>query len=74
MVDTAAKASIQVNGQDEAVSARTLTELLEERGIDAGGRGLAVALNGAVVPRAAWPQTALHAGDAVEIVLAKQGG
>ncbi len=37
-------------------------------------RGIAVALNGAVVPRAAWPQTALKPGDSVEIVRARQGG
>jgi len=67
-------ATIQVNGQSEALAAPTLVALLEERGIDAGGRGLAIALNGAVVPRTAWTQTMLRAGDAVEIVQAKQGG
>jgi sulfur carrier protein len=67
-------ATIQVNGQSEALGAATLVELLEERGIETGGRGLAIALNGAVVPRAAWPQVTLQPGDAVEIVQAKQGG
>jgi thiamine biosynthesis protein ThiS len=33
-----------------------------------------VALNGAVVPRSAWPRTVLRAGDQVEIVRARQGG
>jgi thiamine biosynthesis protein ThiS len=33
-----------------------------------------VALNGAVVPRAAWKETPLHAGDTIEIVRARQGG
>ncbi len=36
--------------------------------------GIAVALNGAIVPRAAWPQTRLRPGDSVEIVRARQGG
>ena len=40
----------------------------------ASQRGLAVALNGAVVPRAAWPSTTLREGDRVEIVRARQGG
>jgi len=37
-------------------------------------RGVAVALNGRVVARAAWPTTTLAPGDSVEIVLARQGG
>jgi sulfur carrier protein len=67
-------ATIEVNGQSEVLAAGTLTALLEERGIEAGGRGLAIALNGAVVPRAVWPHTTLRPGDTVEIVQAKQGG
>ena len=35
---------------------------------------ISVALNGAVVPRAAWPVTSLKAGDVIEIVRAQQGG
>jgi thiamine biosynthesis protein ThiS len=31
-------------------------------------------VNGAIVPRAAWPQTKLQPGDNVEIVRARQGG
>lgn len=64
---------VMVNGREEAVAARTLAALIDEKGIE-GGRGVAVALNGAVVPRAAWAATAINAGDAVEIVQAKQGG
>jgi sulfur carrier protein len=36
--------------------------------------GIAVALNGEVVPRGAWPARALGEGDQVEIVTAVQGG
>ena len=74
MSDTTTIATIQVNGRSEALGNETLAALLEERGIDPGGRGVAVAVNGAVVPRAAWPRTRLSPGDAVEIVQAKQGG
>lgn len=68
------QATIEVNGRSEPLAAPTLTALLEERGIETGGRGVAVALNGAVIPRAAWTDTRLNPGDAVEIVRAKQGG
>ena len=67
-------AMITVNGRGEALRADTLAALLQDRGIDTGGRGVAVALNGAVVPRATWDATTLKAGDTVEIVQAKQGG
>ncbi len=67
-------ASIRVNGESEPLSATTLESLLAEKAVDTGQRGIAVALNGAVVPRAAWPNTQLRAGDSVEIVRARQGG
>jgi sulfur carrier protein len=56
------------------LAAPTLAALIEAKAIEGGQRGIAVALNGAVVPRVAWPQTALKAGDSVEIVRARQGG
>jgi sulfur carrier protein len=66
--------SIRINGESELFAATTLEALLAEKAVDTGQRGIAVALNGAVVPRAAWPATALHPGDSVEIVRARQGG
>jgi sulfur carrier protein len=74
MRPTAAAAIIRVNGQDEPLAAATLAALLEDKAVDTGQRGIAVALNGAVVPRAAWPQTKLRPGDNVEIVRALKGG
>jgi sulfur carrier protein len=74
MTRAAAAASIRVNGQDEPLAAATLAALLEEKAVDTGQRGIAVALNGAVVPRSAWPQTPLQPGDSVEIVRALKGG
>lgn len=38
------------------------------------GRGVAVAVEGEVVPRAEWPSTLLREGTAVEVVVAVQGG
>jgi sulfur carrier protein len=67
-------ASIKVNGESERLEAATLDVLLAEKAVDTAQRGIAVALNGAVVPRAAWPATLLRPGDRVEIVRARQGG
>jgi sulfur carrier protein len=74
MAQAATRASIRVNGQDEPLAAATLSALLEEKAVDTGQRGIAVAVNGAIVPRAAWPHTQLRPGDSVEIVRARQGG
>ena len=71
---TQTAANIRINGQDEPLVAATLGALLEEKAVDVAQRGIAVALNGAVVPRTAWPQTPLKPGDSVEIVRARQGG
>ena len=68
------EASIRVNGESEPLAAATLAALLAEKAVDTEQKGIAVALNGAVVPRTAWPRTELKAGDSVEIVRARQGG
>jgi sulfur carrier protein len=65
--------TVLVNGRPEPLGAGTVAALIAARGIE-GGFGVAVAVNGAVVPRAAWPQTRLAPGDEIEIVQAKQGG
>ena len=66
--------TIRVNGESEPLAVATLFALLAEKALDTGQRGIAVALNGAVVPRSAWAATALKAGDSIEIVRARQGG
>jgi sulfur carrier protein len=66
--------TIRVNGENEPLAAATVEALLEQKALDTGQRGIAVALNGAVVPRAAWRDTELKSGDSIEIVRAKQGG
>jgi sulfur carrier protein len=67
-------AHIRVNGESEPFFAATLEKLLLAKEVETGQRGIAVALNGEVVPRAAWRETALKPGDSVEIVRARQGG
>ena len=74
MSEPTAEASIRINGQPEPLIVATLAALLEEKAVDTRQRGIAVAVNGAIVPRAAWPDTKLRAGDNIEIVRARQGG
>jgi sulfur carrier protein len=68
------EASITVNGRSEPLTCSELTALLERMEIGETTRGVAVAINGAVVPRAAWAGTRLGPGDRVEVVRARQGG
>ena len=68
---------LTVNGEVRDCTARTLAEVwrAETAVLDiAEPRGFAISLNGAVVRRAAWPTTAVHEGDAVEIIRAMAGG
>jgi sulfur carrier protein len=74
MTQATIDAHIRINGQDEVLNAETLAALLEEKAVDVAQRGIAVALNGSVVPRSAWAATLLKTGDVVEIVRARQGG
>ena len=74
MTQAAVEANIRVNGETEPLLVATLAALLEEKAVDTGQRGIAVAVNGAIVPRAAWPRTQLSPGDSIEIVRARQGG
>ena len=66
--------TISVNGVLKPLNNSTLFKLLEENGVDGGKGGVAVALNGEVVPRADWAQTSLKSDDKVEIVQIVRGG
>jgi sulfur carrier protein len=63
---------LTVNGQSTETQARTLAELIADRGF--GEAEVATALNGEFVPRGARAATLLSAGDRVEIVAPRQGG
>jgi sulfur carrier protein len=66
--------TIQVNGAARPLDADTVAGLVAALGIAPDARGVAVALNGAVVPRARWTAATLAAGDRVEVIRAMQGG
>lgn len=61
--------NINVNGESRDVEEGTTLQSLVP-----AVRGVAVALNGAVVPAGAWESTPLSENDAVEVVTAHQGG
>jgi sulfur carrier protein len=65
---------MRINGKVEEFAPATLAALLASRGIDPATRYLAVAVNGAVVPRRRWPELTLEASDDVEIVRPREGG
>jgi sulfur carrier protein len=71
---TAATVSIRVNDQPRTLAAAsTLADLVRELGLQ-GRQGVAVAVNGAVVPRAKWPTQLVAEGDRVLVIRATQGG
>jgi len=64
---------ITVNGQPrESADGLSLAELV--RDISDRSTGIAVAVNGEVVPRGSWSGTAVQPGDRVDVVTAVQGG
>ncbi len=52
----------------------TVAVVMDRLEIGADSRGVAVALDGEVVPRSAWTQTELAEGARLEVVVAVQGG
>jgi len=66
---------IELNGEAlELPEDATLDAAVRASGAGEGGRGVAVALDGEVVPRSEWERTPLRDGQAVEVLAAIQGG
>ena len=66
---------IEVNGRTVDVhEGISVAELVEEAGAEPQARGVAVAVEGEVVPRSAWKQTKVAPGQTVEVLEAIQGG
>jgi len=65
---------VELNGEPaELPDGATVAEAIAEAGADERN-GLAVAVDGEVVPRGAWERTDLREGQSVEVVAAIQGG
>jgi sulfur carrier protein len=66
---------MMVNGEPRELPAgTTVGALVVELGLPAGGRGVAVAVDGEIVPRTEWDDHELDADDRVEVLTAMQGG
>ena len=72
--EPASAMNIRVNDQPHSVAlGATLLDLLRELAI-AERKGVAVAINDAVVPRSAWSERPLAESDRVLVIQATQGG
>jgi sulfur carrier protein len=64
---------VRVNGERwELPSGASVADVVER--LTAAPRGIAVAVDGAVVPRARWSATPVPAGAQLEVLTAVQGG
>jgi sulfur carrier protein len=63
---------VTVNGEPREISAGDIGALLRE--LDYQGTHFAIAVNYDVLPRSRWAETALKAGDEIEIITPRQGG
>jgi thiazole synthase len=63
---------LTINGEDRDVSAANVLALLEELGLQPGAA--VVELNGVMVDRAAYGETAIAEGDILELVRIVGGG
>jgi sulfur carrier protein len=66
---------ITVNGTEaELPVGACIADVLDALGVEPGRRGVAIAIDGEVVPRTEWDTTSLTADARVEVVQAIQGG
>ena len=65
---------ITLNGEPRQRDGATIVELLADLGVEERARGVAVAVNGEIVPRAEWPSPRVVGGDRAEALSAMQGG
>jgi sulfur carrier protein len=64
-----------VNGERADIPAgETVAAVLSRLGLEADARGVAVAIDGEVLPRACWGTFALAEDARVEVLTAMQGG
>lgn len=66
---------VRVNGERTVLpEGASVIDAVAVAGVEPGQRGIAVALDGEVVPRAQLSETMLSEGQRIEIVAAIQGG
>jgi thiazole synthase len=66
---------VELNGEPVTLAAgATVRSAIEASGAATSERGVAVAVDGEVIPRSEWDRTTLSAGQKVEVLAAIQGG
>ena len=63
---------VTVNGEEREIISASVNALLSE--LDYEGTHFAIAVNYDVLPKSRWAETALKAGDEIEIITPRQGG
>ena len=67
--------NVVLNGEPRALAdGATVDDAIEVSGAPESRRGIAVAVDGEVVPRGEWERTKLSDGQRVEVLQAVQGG
>jgi sulfur carrier protein len=66
--------AVTLNGETTELQAQSVSDALQQCDIAPDAKGIAVAVNGVVVPRMQWAEKALAANDSVEIVKVFAGG
>jgi len=67
--------AVCVNGEERTLpDGATVLDAVRATGTEEEARGVAVAVNGEVLPRGKWSSTALGEGCQVEVLHAVQGG
>jgi sulfur carrier protein len=66
---------VLLNGESTTLEdGATLIDAIVAAGAPEDGRGVAVAVNGEVIPRALWDKTHVRIGQHIEVLHAVQGG
>ena len=63
---------VTINGEAREINASSVDALLRE--LEYEGTHFAIAVNYDVLPKSRWAETALKAGDEIEIITPRQGG
>jgi sulfur carrier protein len=75
MTPPVTRLAVVINGEEcRLPQGATLELAVREAGAPEGGRGVAVAVDGEVVPRAEWSSRTLAEGQRIEVLTAVQGG
>lgn len=64
---------VWLNGEDVEIAEATVAGVLRALGLQSG-KGIALAIDGEVVPKSTWGEVAISSDQRIEVVKAVQGG